>query len=96
MYQEIDGGYEGSRGEGLERVNGGFPQFESWLLSKKLSDASTSIGVDLIGMAKTNTKGFCKATIEGLKKDWTGRSYIVLRSKPMVPGGKPQLAIGYK
>ena len=50
----------------------------------------------MISMVKTNIKGFCRATIEGLTKDWTGGSYIVLRSKPMVTGKRPILAIGYK
>ena len=54
------------------------------------------LGVELIGMVKTNTKGFCKDTIEKLTKDWPGGSYVVLRSKPMVPGGRPLIAIGYK
>ena len=50
----------------------------------------------MIGMVKTNTKGFFKATIEGLNEDWPGGSYTVLRSKPMVPGERPLLAIGYE
>ena len=50
----------------------------------------------MIGVVKTNTKGFCKATIEGLTKDWYSRSYIVLRINPMVPGESQLLAIGYK
>ena len=53
-------------------------------------------GVELIGMVKTNTKGFCKDTIEKLTKDWPGGSYLVLRSKSMVPGGRPLIDIGYK
>ena len=47
-------------------------------------------------MVKTNTKGFCKETIEKLTKDWPGGSYLVLRSKPMVPGDRPLIDIGYK
>ena len=47
-------------------------------------------------MVKTNTKGFCKETIENLTKDWPGGSYLVLRSKPMVPGGRPLIDMGYK
>ena len=47
-------------------------------------------------MVKTNTKVFCKATIEGLTQNWPGGSYIVLRSKPMLPGERPLLAISYK
>ena len=51
---------------------------------------------ELIGMVKTNTKGFCKETIENLTKDWPGGSYLVLRSKPMLPGYRPIIVIGYK
>ena len=54
------------------------------------------LGAELIGMVKTNTKGFCKDTIEKLTKNWPGGSYLVLRSKPMVPGGRPLIAVGYK
>ena len=43
--------------------------FYSWFSSNKAAEAAASIGVDLIGMVKTNTKVFCKATIEGLTKD---------------------------
>ena len=48
----------------------------------------------MIGIVKTNTKVFFKATIEGLTKDWPGGSYIVLRIKPMVPGERLLLDIG--
>ena len=68
---------------------------ESWFSSKKAADAYASIGVNLISMVEKNTKGFCKAKIEGSTKDWPGGSYIVLRSKPMVPGERPLLAIGH-
>ena len=54
------------------------------------------LGAELIGMVKTNTKGFCKDIIEKLTKDWPGGSYLVFRSKPTVPGGRPLIAIGYK
>ena len=54
------------------------------------------IGAGLIGMVKTNTKVFCKETIEKLTKDWPGGSYLMLRSKPMVPGDRPLISIGYK
>ena len=70
--------------------------FDSWFASKKAAEAAMELGVELIGMVKTNTKGFCKNTIEELTKDWPGGSYIVLRSKPMVPGCRPLIAIGYK
>ena len=70
--------------------------FDSWFSLNKLAEAAKSIGVDLIGMVKTNTKIFCKATIEGLTKDCPVGSYIVLRRKPRVPGERPLIAIGYK
>ena len=54
------------------------------------------MGAELIGMVKKNTKGFCKDTIEKLTKDWPGGSYLVLRSKPMVPGDRPLIDIDYK
>ena len=63
-------------------------------MSKKAAEATISIGVDLIRILKTNTDGFYRATIEGLAKDWPGRSYIVLRSKPKVPGERPIIDIG--
>ena len=52
---------------------------------------------ELIGMVKTNTIGLCKQTIEKLTKYWPGGcSYLVLRSKHMVPGDRPLIAIGYR
>ena len=70
--------------------------FEIWFSSKRSAEVAASVGVDLIGMVKTNTKEFCKATIEWLMKDWHDGSCIVLRRKPMVPGGGPLLDIIYK
>ena len=54
------------------------------------------VSADLISMVKTNKKGFYKDTIYNLTKDWTGGSYLMLRSKPMVPRGRPLITIGYK
>ena len=70
--------------------------FGRWFLSNKSVEASDSIGVDLVGLVKTNTKRLCKAMIEESTKDQPGRSYIVLRSKHMAPRERPLLAIGYK
>ena len=64
--------------------------------SKKAEKDTIEFGAELIGMVKTNTKGFYKDTIEKLTKDWNGGSYLVLRSKPMVPGNRPLIDIGYK
>ena len=70
--------------------------FDSWFPSKKAAEAAMELGAELIGMVKTNTTGLCKEKIEKLTKNWPGGSYLVLRSKPMVPGGRPLIAIGYK
>ena len=70
--------------------------FDSWLAYKKAEEYAMEIGAELIGMVKTNTKGFCKETIEKLTKDWPGGSYLVLRSKPMVPRERALIGIGYK
>ena len=47
-------------------------------------------------MVKTNNKGYRKKTIDNLKNDWTGGSYLVLSIKTMVPRGRSIIAIGYK
>ena len=70
--------------------------FDRWFASKKAAESAMELGAELIGTVKTNTKGFCKDTIEKLTKNWPGGSYLVLRSKPMLPGGRPLIAIGYK
>ena len=54
------------------------------------------VGANSIGMVRKNTKGFCKDTIEKLTKDCSRGSYLVLRSKPMVPGYRPIIVISYK
>ena len=53
-------------------------------------------GVDYCGPVKTSHKGFGLATLENLAKYWPGGSYLVLKSTPRVPGGRPLLDIGYK
>ena len=70
--------------------------FNSWLSSNNSTEAAMDVGAKFIGMVKTNNKGFCKETIEKLTTDWPGGSYLVLSSKPMVPGGRPLMDIGYK
>ena len=53
-------------------------------------------GVDCCGPAKTSHKVFFLATLENLMKDWLIGSYLVMKSNPRVPGGRPLLDIGYK
>ena len=67
--------------------------FDSWFASKKAAEAVMEVGVELVFMVKTNTKGFCKETIEELIKFWPGVFYLVIRSKPIVPGDRPLIAI---
>ena len=53
-------------------------------------------GVDYCGPMKTSHKGFCLATLEKLMEYWPGGSYLVMKITPIVPGGRPLIAIGYK
>ena len=53
-------------------------------------------GVDYCGLEKIIHKGFCIATLEKLMKYWPGRSYIIMKSTPRVPGYQPLMVIGYK
>ena len=90
---------EETKGIGQNSKKGGpkdcFP-LDIFFASKEAAESAMELGDELIGMVKTNTKGFCKETIEKLTKNWPGGSYLVLRSKPMVPGGRTLIAIGYK
>ena len=70
--------------------------FDSWFSSKKLTGDVTDVGADLIGIVKENTKVLCKYNIQKITDYWPGGSYLVLRSKPMVPRGRPLIYIGYK
>ena len=90
---------EATKRIGQKSIKGGtkdFFLFDRWFASKKVPETAMEVGAELIGMMKKNTKGFCKETIEKLTKDWPGGSYLVLRSKPMVPGDRPLIAAGYK
>ena len=54
---------EETKGMGQRSVKGSTRYcflFESWFSYKKVDEASTSIGVDLIGIVKTNTKRFSR------------------------------------
>ena len=50
----------------------------------------------IAGQQRRSTKGFCLTTLENLTKYWPGGSYLVMKSTPRVPGGRPLLDIGYK
>ena len=67
--------------------------FYSWFYFKETAEAAMDVGVDRVGMVKTNTKGFCKETIGNPKKDWPGGSHLVLKRKSTVTGDRPLIAI---
>ena len=90
---------EATKGIGQKSIKGGTKdcfRFDSWFASKKAAEAAMEFGAKLIGMVKTNTKWLWKDTIEKLKNDWFGVSDLILRSKPVVTGDRPIIAIGYK
>ena len=53
------------------------------------------VGAELVFMVKKNTKGCCKEAIGKIPEDWPVGYYLVLRGKPMVPGRRPFIAMGY-
>ena len=57
---------EATPGISQNSIKGGMKDcllFDSWFASKKATEASMEVGAKLIGMVKTNTKGFFKNTI---------------------------------
>ena len=46
--------------------------FDSWLASNFLAETNMDIGDDSIGVAETNTKGFCKDSIKKIKNGCPG------------------------
>ena len=64
---------EETKGIGQKSIKGGTNDcllFDNWFASKKAEECAMEVGAKLIGMVKTNTKGFCKKTTEKLTKDW--------------------------
>ena len=90
---------EATKGVGQKSIKGwkkDFFLFDSWFASNKAAEYAMEVDAELIGMVNTNTKGLCKEAIEKLTKDRPGGSYLVFSSKPMVPGDRFLIAIGYK
>ena len=67
---------------------------DSSFSSVETTEEMKAAGVHYCGLVKTIHKGFCLDTLEKLTKDWPGGSYLVMKSTPRVPGGRPLLAIG--
>ena len=61
-----------------------------------MADEMMAVRVEYCGPVKTSHKVFCLATLENLMKNWPGGSYLVMKSTPRVPVGRPLLTIGYK
>ena len=70
--------------------------YDSWFSYVKTAEEMAATGVDYCGPVKTSHKGFCLNTLEKPMKDWTGGSYLVMKSTPRFPYGRPLLYIGYK
>ena len=62
--------------------------------SVKTANEAMDTSVNYCGPVKTSHKGFCLATLENSMKNWPGGSYLFMKSTPIVPGGRPLLAIG--
>ena len=87
------------KGIGQKSIKGGTNDcfiFDSFFASNNTAEASMEVCAELIGTVKTNTKGFCKDTIDKITKDQPRGSYLVLRIKPMVSGDIPHISIGYR
>ena len=77
--------------EGAKKVSF---NFDSWFYSKWSDEAALEIRSDMIGMFKTNTKGFCKDNIDNLTVDKPGGSFIAFKRRSMCPGHMPLISIG--
>ena len=64
-----------------------------WFSIVKKSEELMSEGVYFCGPVKTFHKGFCLATLEKLMKDWPVESYLVMKSTPRFPGGRPLMSV---
>ena len=53
-------------------------------------------GGDYCAMVKTSHNGFYLATLENFMEYWPGRSYLVMNSTQIFPGGTPLMTVGYK
>ena len=69
---------------------------DSYFSGVKTAEEAMTKGVDYCGLTKTIHKGYCIATLEKLMKYWLGGSYIAMKNTPIVPGGRPIMAVRYK
>ena len=83
--------------EGCDQLTSNETYFaDNWYSSIKTAKEEMAAGVDYCRQVKTSHKVFCLATSETLMEDWLVGSYLVMKSTPRVPGGRPTMAIGYK
>ena len=69
---------------------------DSLFSSVKTAEEMADVGVDYFRLVKTSHKEFPIITLKKLTKDWTGGSYLVMKSNPIFPDERPLLAIWYK
>ena len=60
------------------------------------AEGGMSEGVDYFSLLKTIHKVFGLATLQNLMKDFPGGSYLIIKSTPIVPGGRPIMVIVYR
>ena len=90
---------EATKGFGKSNIKGAIKGcfiFNSWCALKRSAESATDVGADIIDMVKTNTKIFCKDTMNKLTNYWPGGSYLLLKRNSTVPGYRGLLAVGYK
>ena len=62
----------------------------------KTAEKEVAEGVYYCMPINTRNKVFCLDKLKKLRKEWTGGSYIFMKSNPRVIGDRPLLSIGYK
>ena len=69
---------------------------DSWFSGVTTAEEALAKGVNYYGPVKNIEKGFCLDTLEKLMKYQPVGSYLVMKSTPKFPDGRPLMAIGYK
>ena len=77
MYEDYDIRNKGVSSEGRKRGYKLYFLFDSWFSPNRLAEDMVDFVADMVGMVKTNIKGFCKDIIENTKNYWSGGSYLV-------------------
>ena len=70
--------------------------YDRWFIRVKTAGEENAQVVDYCGPLKTSHKVLCLDNLEKLTKECPGRSHIVMRISPRVPGYIPLMSILYK